>query len=299
MHKMGELLRTASLSKERNDLQTCQYILQALWNVCADQKAKELAITLDLIGIISSLVIHPNTETRRLATGCLMALSVAERGKAAIIQSAKAIEYLCMLALDDQLAPSIRVNTLETLRNAIEDSQGLHAAGAILLKRAERLYEIFGAVRTARVIQPLFDDRKYHFWALQALTLLCQKDDASRQAAWSILEIIPKLVKRFASDFDESVRAMASRCVLELSAQYPDALAQFQQVLLDSEAKAAVVKYCSADLAQLIRSADPNSVLASWRGRSTISAPAMAVRSPSPGAPVTLPVPQAPLVRSH
>jgi nicotinamidase-related amidase len=141
----------------------------------------------------------------------LSAISVAEKGKMAIITAPNAVELLAVVVLDRHAHKDLRDNCVLTIRSMCEAGEGLTAMGMRLLSESDIFNEILSRMEASKIIATMLEtDRQRE--ALEALVLLV-KTGLGRKAAWNILDIIPKLHKISQTASDQRVRGLTSRCL--------------------------------------------------------------------------------------
>lgn len=200
----------------------CKQTLQCLWNVTCDLKEKEIAIDCGVTEAVGELLTSKNFHIRRLAAGCLMAISVAERGKEKLIANDQVLGNLCNIALNMETLGDLRQNAILTIRNVVENPQGLLDCGKYLVKECEILVEILSPDQIGRVVHSLLDVPAFYKYALDSLNLLI-KSAVGRKAAWNILEIVPQLHSLSHKASNQRIKGLARRCLETLCTDNPDA----------------------------------------------------------------------------
>lgn len=217
----GVIVRTAATRDDRIALALLKCTLQVVWNCSLSSREKEVAITVGLVEVIAPLLDSAtrDTETVRCASGVLASLTIAQRGKAAVIAQTTAVAQTCRLALDRRSATAgpgpaaVRANSVQLLRNIAEAPTGLRAASAFLVPEPETLLEVLGAAQTASALAPAFaaplgaaDSNVGAFdtnaaalttaellSAVRALHALIKSGPDGEAGAWRILDIVPRL----------------------------------------------------------------------------------------------------------
>jgi len=226
MMKVAGLL---SNEDEIHKVSLCKQALQLLWNVCCCLIEKETAIDCGVTETVGDLLASQNPHIRRLATGCLMAISVAERGKEKLIANGSVLRNLCSIALNMETLGDLRQNAILTIRNVVENPEGLLACGKHLVKECEILVEILAPDQIARVVHSLLDVPAFYKYALDSLNLLV-KSAVGRKAAWNILEIVPRLHNMSFKGSNQRTKGLARRCLETLCTDNPDAQAELDKL---------------------------------------------------------------------
>lgn len=205
-------------------------ILQTLWNCCKEDKEKELAIDCNAVTELCSFLDNPDITIRRLTVGTLMAISGAEAGKVALIAQEDAVATLVQFN-EDATEKDLQTNSRMTLRNIVEHPTGRTNVGAMLIATPETMLETLQFYQIAEVIDPLLDGGKGEPLANACKTLLqlC-KTEKGRNAAWNILELIPRLHEISSQADTSQLRWLPRKIINAIISDNQDARAVWEKI---------------------------------------------------------------------
>lgn len=244
------IVRTSSMVEDRHALTLLKSTLQVVWNSSLHSLAKSMCIQVGMVEVITPLLENDrDIETIRCATGVLASLAIDQRGKSAIIAQPGAIAQACKLTLDKRgasrspLASAVRTNSVLLIRNFTENLQGLEGVGKFLIPDPETLLEVLGPIQVAKILEtrmvgfeggsmtptPTPAEAMY---TVRGMYALLKHGPEGHEAAWQILDVIPRLYKAAiysspgSASIQEtvtSVRQSSSRCILLLCQENDDA----------------------------------------------------------------------------
>jgi hypothetical protein len=220
-------------------ISTRRAILTCFSNVLCDLKVKDLAISSDLVAAVEPLLSRISTsdcptfgeikdkpgsypaavayfqslegsEERSLAAATLMAITVAERGKSAVIERQELVRALCGLVIAEDTPKELLRNCTEIIRNISENPLGLQHCGLLLLKNHVVLLDTLGPEATSRILGALLEAPVKHIQdsVLDALIVLARVPEGG-DACFSIVEIVDRLVSISAARAAEYKQAHA------------------------------------------------------------------------------------------
>ena len=116
--------------------------LQALWNIANTPDGKTAAIQAGLLDVLSQQLRHGMAKVRRLAAGCVMAVSIDKEAK---LGGLSCVEPLCELLFAPDAEPSAVRDAVGALKNITEfpKARKMVDTWAKANKAQERMVEIF------------------------------------------------------------------------------------------------------------------------------------------------------------
>jgi len=134
------------------NVDTLETSLQALWNLCNTPAGKAAAIKADQLAVLATLMRSTLPNVRRLAAGCVMAITIDKDGK---LGSLACVEPLCELLFDPTVERSAVRDAVGAIKNMAEFPKARKAVDAWAKKHnaIDQMAQMFN--------EPLYDHKQW------------------------------------------------------------------------------------------------------------------------------------------
>eukprot|EP00164_Ancoracysta_twista_P001791 GFYU01002353.1.p1 GENE.GFYU01002353.1~~GFYU01002353.1.p1 ORF type:complete len:528 (-),score=151.20 GFYU01002353.1:276-1859(-) len=153
--------------------------LMGLWNLANHPDGKADCIYLDVTPVLANYLKHESAEVRRCATGALMAISINEDGKRAVMNHC--IDQLAHLLYDGN--KGTRHNAASAIRNSSELPNSMLSFTRVLCGKADKLNMLYGG----KVVDPLStlmtdSDANVRYLALRSMEMITRTEAGQNRA---------------------------------------------------------------------------------------------------------------------